>query len=319
MAGVSVGTVSNVLNRPDYVSDQNRARVLQVMEEVGFVRNDLARQLRQKKSNTYGFIVLSLENPFFGALAHAGQAQAEEWGHTVVVGSSDYSKEREDRYVELFELQQVRGIVISPLDGVSQQLASTAERGTPLVLLHDADERSPYPSVYLDGVKGGRLAVEHLVERRRGRVMFAGGPMSQIVDRLTGASQATAAAGAALQVVETPDMTVADGISLAGRIASASRSERPDGIFAANDQLALGLIQGLLHSGISVPGEVAVVGFDDIPFASSGLVPLTTIRQPASEIAAAAIQLLHEQHPTISGPRQTRVRLDPELIVRQST
>ncbi|WP_368498048.1 LacI family DNA-binding transcriptional regulator [Herbiconiux sp. A18JL235] len=318
-AGVSVGTVSNVLNRPDYVSDENRVKVQRAMSELGFIRNDLARQLRQKQSRTYGLITLSLTNPFFGEVAHAAQAQAERDGFTVLVGSSDFSPEREDRYIELFELQQVRGLMIAPNSGVSERLQAMRRRGVPIVLFDSVGRHEGFSAVFLDGVEGGRLAGEHLIRSGRRRLLFTGGPLAQVSDRLAGVSDAvTKAEGVSLQVIETSDMTVSDGLSVGLQIVGLPEALRPDGVFAANDQMAFGIIQALTQAGLEVPAAIGVIGYDDIPFAATGTVPLTTVRQPVEEIATAAVTLLHEQAELGSAFSPQTVRLQPELILRRS-
>jgi LacI family transcriptional regulator len=318
-AGVSVGTVSNVLNRPEYVSNENRAKVQRAMSDLGFVRNDLARQLRQKQSHTYGLITLSLTNPFFGEVAHAAQAQAELEGFTVLVGSSDFNPQREDRYIELFELQQVRGLMIAPNSGVSERLEAMRRRGVPIVLFDSVEQHDGFSSVFMDGVQGGRLAADHLIRAGRRRLLFTGGPLPKVTDRLTGISAAvTKAQGVSLQVIETADMTVSEGIAVGRRLAVLPENLRPDGVFAANDQLAFGIIQALNQGGIAVPSQMSIVGYDDIPFAATGAVPLSTVRQPVEEIASTAVSLLHDQAELGSAFVPQTVRLPPELIVRES-
>ncbi len=318
-AGVSVGTVSNVLNRPDYVSEENRVRVQRAMADLGFVRNDLARQLRQKQSRTYGLITLSLTNPFFGAVAHAAQAHAELEGFTVLVGSSDFSPSREDRYIELFELQQVRGLMVAPNAGVSERLEAMRRRGVPIVLFDSVEQHEGFSSVSLDGVEGGRLAGEHLLRAGRTRLLFTGGPLPQVTDRLTGVSGVVSqSSGASLQVIATSDMTAVDGLAVGRQIIEMPEDARPDGVFAANDQLAFGIIQALTQAGIDVPSQVAVVGYDDISFAATGAVPLTTVRQPVEEIAGTAVGLLHEQAELGAAFVPRTVQLQPALVVRRS-
>jgi LacI family transcriptional regulator len=320
-AGVSVGTVSNVLNQPDQVSPRSLQRVTAAMQELGFVRNEMARQLRRGGSNLFGLVTLSLSNPFFGDIAHAAEVAAEESGFTVLTGSSDQNQQREDRYVDLFEVQKVRGLMIAPLDGISPRLAQMRSRGTPMVIFDSRVDPEHYSSVQMDGVAGGYAAVQHLIQTGRRRLVFAGGPLSQVIDRLTGASKAVNEnPGVTLSIMETRDLSVIEGLNLGRRLAELPRAEQPDGVFAANDLLAVGLLEAfMMQSRLSVPDDIAIVGYDDIDFASSTAVPLTSVKQPRELIAQEAIRMLLAEARDPEGFVHERLMLAPELIVREST
>jgi LacI family transcriptional regulator len=320
-AGVSVGTVSNVLNQPEQVTPRNLERVQRAMEELGFVRNEVARQLRHGGSTVLGMVTLSHSNPFFGDIAHAAEIAAEEFGYTVVTGSSDQDQQREDRYIDLFEVQRVRGLMIAPLDGVSPRLAQMRARGTPVVIFDHRVDTEHYSSVQMDGVAGGYLAIKHLIESGRRRLVYAGGPLNQVIDRLTGASKAVQEhTGVSLTIMETSDLSVQEGRALGARIGGLPAAERPDGVFAANDMLAIGILQELLLTeGVSVPDDIAIVGYDDIEFAESTMVPLTSIRQPREQIAREAIRMLLAEAESPDGFEHERRMLEPKLIVRAST
>ena len=245
-ARVSVGTVSNVLNKPEIVSPATLERVQSVMDELGFVRNDLARQLKMGGGTTLGMIVLNLANPFFGDLAHACEAAAEALGHTVIVGSSDQLSQREDRYIDLFEEQRVRGMLIAPLGGSTERIERLARRGMPVVLFDINAGEGAFCSVALDGTIGGQQAASHLIETGRRRLAFLGGPLHQVEDRWRGAQRAVAQAdGVSLRHLATEDQTIAEGRRVGEEISALPEAERPDGIFAANDLLALGVMQAL--------------------------------------------------------------------------
>lgn len=320
-AGVSVGTVSNVLNYPDRVSQKTVTKVRATMSEIGFVRNDLARQLRMGRSNAIGLVVGNVANPFFADLAHELEAAAEEAGYTVVIGSSDQNPDRELRYIDLFDEQRVRGLLIVPQHGLTERLARLRATGTPAVLFDSNVESDQVCSVGLDGVAGGYIAVKHLIETGRRRLVVAGGPLSQISDRVSGASRAAREhPEVTLSIMETSDLTVDEGRKVAERILALRVEDRPDAVFAANDLLAIGLLQTLiLDRGLSVPGDIAIVGYDDIDFAASTVVPLTTIRQPRETLARAALKLLEEESSGFAGHRHGRHLLQPELIIRASS
>ncbi|MET4783189.1 substrate-binding domain-containing protein [Glaciihabitans sp. UYNi722] len=320
-AGVSIGTVSNVLNHVKTVTSANLEKVQASMLELGFVRNDLARQLRMGGGNTIGLVVLNVANPFFADLAHALEAEAEANGHTIILGSSDQDADRENRYIDLFEEQRVRGMLIAPLDGVTPRLSRLRSRGAPVVLFDSTADPEQFCSVTLDGTAGGYMATRHLIDTGRRRIVFAGGPLPQVSERLAGASRAAReSAGVTLSLIETGDLTVAEGRIVGDQILQQRPEERPDAIFAANDLLAVGILQSLiLAEDLKVPDDIALIGYDDIDFAASTMVPLSTIRQPRELIAREALRLLEEEADPASGHVHARHLFTPELIVREST
>lgn len=319
-AGVSIGTVSNVLNKPEIVATRTRELVQSVIEELGFVRNDLARQLKMGRGKTLGMIVLSVANPFFADLAHACEAAAEEAGYTVVLGSSDHLQAREERYMDLFEEQRVSGMLITPTNGATQRMKSKHNRGMRMVLFDALADESEFCSVALDGLEGGKLAVSHLVETGRKRIAFVAGASYLIEDRWEGANWVCDRnPGVSLERLDTVDQSVAAGHATGLAIAERPPEERPDAIFAGTDQLAIGLMQALvLTKDIDVPRDIAIIGYDDIDYAASAIIPLTTIRQPTDAIAREAIRLIEADSQDVPHDHE-RIRLMPELIVRAST
>ncbi|CAH0190043.1 LacI family DNA-binding transcriptional regulator [Plantibacter cousiniae (nom. nud.)] len=326
-AGVSVGTVSNVLNRPEKVSPVTVDRVHAAIDELGFVRNDAARQLRAGRSRSVGLVVLDVGNPFFTDVARGAEDRADAEGWSVLLGNSDESIDRERAYLDLFEEQRVAGVLITPLGDDLTRLSRLRDRGTPTVLVDRQTEDTSFSSVAVDDVAGGRLAVEHLIGLGRRRIAVVGGPSSlrQVVDRVAGARQAVdaAAAGGAdvtLEVVETTALTVLQGRSAGEAIRNRPRDEWPDGVFAANDLLAMGVLQAFSMLGsVRVPDDIALIGYDDIDFASAAVVPLSSIRQPSALIGHTAVELLLRE--ADAGDRRVpeQIVFQPELVVRQST
>jgi LacI family transcriptional regulator len=321
-AGVSVGTVSNVLNRPDKVAEATVARVIAAIDELGFIRNDAARQLRAGHSKTIGLVVLDVRNPFFTDVARGAEDQAAQAGLTVILGNSDENSERESAYLDLFEEQRVHGVLISPFGDITARLARLRDRGIPAVLVDRSSGDSAFSSVSVDDIAGGRLAVEHLVAQGRTRIAFIGGPMEirQVTDRLAGARLAIGEhPSASLEVVEVDALSVLAGRAAGVAIVERAPADRPDAIFAANDLVAMGVLQALMmQAEVRVPQEIALIGYDDIDFASAAVVPLSSIRQPSALIGRTAVEILLEQaDDPATPPRQ--VVFEPELVVREST
>ncbi len=322
-AGVSLGTVSNVLNRPDRVSAATRSRVEHAMAQLGFVRNESARALRVGRSSVLAYVVLDAGNPFFTDVAAGVEQAAEEAALSVYLCNSDQRAEREHDYLENLEQQRVQGILITPVDPESPQLAAVAARGTPVVVLDRRRTAQDLCSVSVDDRHGGRVALEHLLDLGHQRVAFVGGPstIGQVRDRLAGALEAWSAAGRAredLVVVETMALTVAEGRVAGERLAGMTRGRRPTAAFCANDLLALGLLQQTIATGHRVPEQLAIVGYDDIEFAAAAAVPLSSVRQPRRLLGSTAAAMLLDEAAG-ADHRHEQVVFTPELVARSST
>jgi len=322
-AGVSLGTVSNVLNRPDRVSPQTRARVEQAMRDLGFVRNESARQLRAGHSRMLAYVLLDARNPFFTDVAEGAEKAAEAAGLSLFLCHSDNRASREGDYLAHLVEQRVQGILVTPVDPHAAVLDDVRRNGTPLVIVDRTRDDQEFCSVAVDDVLGGRLAVEHLLERGHTRIAFIGGPQSigQVRDRLEGARQAFADAGLPdnqLTVVSTDGLTVVEGRSAGERLLGISARRRPTAAFCANDLLALGVLQQLSTSGRSVPGDLAIMGYDDIEYAAAAAVPLTSVRQPRQELGRRAAELVLDEADNPDHLHQ-QVVFTPELVARRST
>lgn len=322
-AGVSVGTVSNVMNQPDKVAAATVVRVQAVIAELGFVRNDAARQLRAGRSRSIGLVVPDAGNPFFADVARGAEARADDDMLAVLLGNSDEDPSREDNYLDLFREQRVNGVLITPASDDIEKLERVQAAGIPVVLVDREVPGSAFSSVSVDDVEGGFLAAQHLLQIGRRRLAFVGGPASiaQVAHRLEGARRAVdEVPGASLDVITMPALTVLHGRAAGEEIAAQTEGERPDGVFAANDLLAVGLLQALtMFRTLRVPEDIALVGYDDIDFATATVVPLTSVRQPAQLIGRTAVELLLRSIADPDGDYERRVRFRPELVVRQST
>jgi LacI family transcriptional regulator len=309
-AGVALGTVSNVLNNPDRVSAKTLTKVQKAIAELGFVRNDAARQLRAGSSRSIGLIVPDVRNPFFTDIARGAEDAANQQNLAVLLANSDDEIEREQAMLSLFEEQRVRGVLVSPTGDNLEYLKLAQERGTKIVLV---DRKSKhFSSVSVDDIAGGYLAAKHLIDCGRTRIAFIGGPLNtqQIADRLSGAKKAISEnPNASLEVIETATLSVQAGRAIGNQL------NKFDGVFAANDLLAIGIMQACVVDGkIRIPQDLSLVGYDDIDFAAAAIVPLTSVRQPSAEIGRAAIELLVNEN-----LRPENIEFQPELIVRESS
>lgn len=320
-AGVSVTTVSNVLNSTNRISKGTRQRVLAAVKELGYVRNAAAHQLRAGSSTTIGLIVPDGSNPFYSAIARGAEDAALERGGIVLVGNSHESQDRESRYVEIFEQQRVQGMLIAPVADTAARIDQLRQRGVTAVVVGHVDQPVPCSSVSIDNVAGGYLATKHLLDTGRRRIAFLGPTdVPGSADRLAGARMAVAKAhDASLEVVDPEGLTVDAGREAGVRLIDRGPDALPDGIFCANDLLATGLLYAfLIMRQLRVPDDVAIIGYDDISFAASAIVPLSSIRQPAVQIGRTAVELLGEE---LEDPdrHHRHVLFPPELVVRDST
>ena len=321
-AGVSVGTVSNVLNRPESVSERTRAKVEQAISHLNFVRNASARQLRSGEVSTVGAVVLDIANPFFTEMARGIEDRLAQDDHTLMLCSSDENPEREARFLRLFSERGVRGVIATPSHGSLDSLLRLRDHGIDVVLL---DHTSPVPdlaSVAVDDVRGASLAMEHLITQGHRRFAFLNGPLNlrQCVDRRDGVYRTLQAHG--LDPAEVLEEVALDTLNAdagdAGVHALWSRpGPRPTAIFCANDFAALGALRALRELEVDIPAEMAVVGYDDVLFASMLTTPLTSVRQPMHTLGWTAADMLLSQRS--SGPEAEQVEFEPELVVRASS
>lgn len=321
LAGVSLGTVSNVLNRPHRVTAANVARVQDAMAQLGFVRNESARHLRAGRSSTVGYVMLDATNPFFTDVSSGIESTAEAESLSLFLCNSSNRAEREVAHLERLREMRVAGILVTPLDPSAGHLAEIAA-SVPLVVV-GARTSHEICSVSVDDVLGGQLAIQHLVDLGHERAAFVGGPsdLTQVKDRIEGARQAWREAGldgANLTVLGTEGLDVDQGRAAGERLAGLPKRRRPTAVFCANDLLALGMLQHAIATGCQVPGDLAIVGYDDIDFARAAAIPVTSVSQPRAELGRAAGRLLIEESNTSGHVHHNQV-FKPELVARQST
>jgi len=322
LAGVSLGTASNVLNNPSIVATETRRRVLDAIAKTGFVRSTAAHQLRVGKSRTIGVVLLDLANPFFAEMVKGAEAVLRENGYVLVVCSSDESKEQEKRYLRALEEHRVDGLLITPVERDLASIGALAARGVPTVLLDREGAKTGLCSVTVDDVRGGELAASHLLGLGHAHIAFVNGPTSirQCADRRQGVRRAFKRKGLSpdegLRELVAPALSVEQGERAAGLLLA--QRPLPTAVMCANDLLALGVLKGLTKAGVAVPDEVALVGYDDVAFASMLSPPLTSVRQPKYELGVSAATLLLEE--TEGADHEHRsVRFEPELVVRASS
>lgn len=318
-AGVSLGTVSNVLNRPETVAESTRHAVLEAIDELGYVRNASASRLRAKKSTVMGVLVVDYANPFVTAYVEAAEQALAAHGYSAVVAGTGFDCGRVERQLQLMEEFRVAGIVLPPVftSELGPRIEAMRARGMSFAYVGGIGPVVNGCSTEIDQLDGGRLAGEHLLEIGRRRLVFVAGPrhldFSNV--RLEGLRAAAAERDdVQIDVVWVDNLTGLDGHGATDAILA----HDPDAVFCANDLTALGVLRGLIERGRRVPDDIALVGYDDISFAEIAAVPLTTIRQPAVAIGTTAAELLVAEA-NETGHVHRHVSFAPELVIRGST
>ncbi|NPV54180.1 MAG: LacI family DNA-binding transcriptional regulator [Firmicutes bacterium] len=321
-AGVSKSTVSRVVNNIPVVDMDTKRRVLEVIKELGYSPNDIARGLATKRTGTIGLIINDITNPFFPELARGVEDVMRAYNRNVFLCNTDGRPEREASYIQLLFQKRVDGIIFASVRIGTTDLSALAKRNMPFVLAgrelsgHDAD------LVIVDNVLGGYQATRHLLDLGHTRIAFIAGTqgVSASIDREKGYLKAMAEAGLAADQcqIEAGDFKQEGGYAAAKRLLQTEKV--PTAIFAANDLMAIGALEAIFEAGLRVPEDISLVGFDDIPPASLHLVQLTTVAQPKYDIGAIAARLLLEKIESPQAQREPqRIILPPKLQIRKTS
>lgn len=321
--GVHVSTVSRTFSTPNLVNPETRVRVLAIAEDLGYRPNRAARALITGRTTNLGLIVADIANPFFPPMIKAAQGQARLRDHHVFVADTDEDPAVEEELVRALATQ-VDGILLcSPR--MSNNSIELLAREVPLVVVNRVVTN--LPAVVMDVASGARQAIDHLVRLGHRDLVYVSGPRSSWTNREISKAAVAAARSrsARLTVIGPVPPTQAGGAAAAQLL----RPGTATAVLAYNDLVAIGLLEALRAAGIDVPGEVSIVGIDDIPLA--GLVKLTTVSTPTAAAGRAAVDLLLQQDQPRSGrganrpvpeqhrPTHAHLKLPTTLIPRQST
>jgi len=295
-AGVSHSTVSRALGDSSLVSAETKARIQRLAHDMGYSPDAQARSLVMGRTRTIGVVVTTIADPFIGEIVQAVESTANDHGYTVILVSSNAESDREIKAVEMLRSKRVDGVIVTS-SRVGALYQDYLERlGVPVVLINSHSQQGGVYTfaVNVDNRHGGCLATEHLIQLGHRRIAYLTGPAdhSDDLDRLAGYRQALAEAGVAFDPALVVQGTGrADGGKRALPVLRALQAP-PTAVFCYNDVTAIGLMHAARQAGLSIPGDLAVVGFDDIPFASYIHPPLTTIAQPKLEMGKSAVAMM---------------------------
>jgi LacI family transcriptional regulator len=321
LSGVSKSTVSNVIRGADYLADETRERVLAAIEELGYRPNALARSLQRRRTAMLGLVVGDLANPFFAELSRLIEQHAAQAGYATIICNTDGGAEAERRKLGLLLEQRVSGVVMLHFSGEHELIVSAEQANVPVVGVSTYDRT--FDCIAIDDAKGARLAVEHLIGLGHERVAYVPSsyPEASVnAARSRGWSETLRRAGLPRpEVVILPDDPGEHDAALAALM---DAPDAPTGFFVGNDMTALHFVDALERTGLSVPRDASVVGFDDIAVASLGRIALTTIRQPTQELARRGVERLLSliaAGPELKPGRSMPRRMKPQIVVRGST
>lgn len=322
-AGVSHSTVSRALSDSPLITEATKVRIQRLAQEMGYSPDAGARSLVMRRTCTVGVVVTTIADPFSAEVMEGIEDVAYAHGYAVLLAASQDDPEREVAAVEMLRSQRVAAVIVtsSRVGALHQERLSAA--GVPVILLnsHSQQFSSHTLSVRVDDVHGGRLATEHLLalgHRRIAHVLGLAGH-SPSTDRLEGYRAALAAAG----ILPAPALIVAGDGRLGGGEAAfgllMQAAPRPTAVFCYNDMTAIGLLRAARQAGLNVPRDLAVIGFDDIPFAAYTAPALTTIAQPKFEMGRRAMQMALSLMAGADAADARNIVLEGRLVVREST
>jgi DNA-binding LacI/PurR family transcriptional regulator len=324
-AGVSHPTVSRALSDSPLVSEETKARVQRLAREMGYSPNALARGLVTRQTCSVGVVVTTIADPFVAEIVQGIEATALDHGYTVILCNSGAVPEREITAVEMLRSKRVDGVIVTSSRVGALYLEHLERIGVPIVLINNHNEQSGRYTftVTVDNRHGGQLATAHLVQLGHQRIGYVTGPANSSSDlgRLAGYHQALFEGGIEPDpVLVVPGNGRPDGGERALELMS-SMDELPTAVFCYNDMTAIGLVHAARRAGLSIPHDLAVVGFDDILFASYLYPPLTTIAQPRVEMGQRAMHMMLSLITAgeDGGEQLANIVVQGKLIVRAST
>ncbi len=324
LARVSHTTVSRALNDRPRVSRKTRERIRAIAKKLNYQPNVVARSLKIRRTRTLGLVITTIINPFYPELAQGIENTALEMGYNIILCSTNYDISLERQHIDVLRGKGVDGIIFTSTHMHDPNVEGLINEKFPIILvnrrIYDESVANRVDYVVVDNVYGGFIAIEHLVRMGHRRIgIISGLPQSSAsVERLQGVKKALAENGLEFEpdLVFEGDFLKASGIRAARKFSS--MTHRPTAVFAVNDYMALGAMEGFIEEGFRIPHDIALIGFNDIEISRMRNIELTTIGQKTYEMGSIAVRALVEK---IEGETQGLVKqiiLEPELLVRKS-
>lgn len=318
-AGVSIATVSRVINGLPNVRPELRRKVLRVVKKLNYQPSRTAQRLRAKRSRVIGLVISDIQNPFFTSVVRGAEDAAYEQGYSLVLCDSDEDPEKEKLYTDVMRAEGVAGVIVATTSDAHSHIQNLLAHNIPVVAIDRQVKDRRVDSVVVANAKGAFMAMEHLLQlghRRIGDVSMRFLPTGK--ERQAGYLRALRKYGVrgSRRLMRSGVPKPEEGYELARQLLSLD--PRPTAIFVDNNMMMLGALQAIRESGVRVPQELSVVGFDDVPWATLLNPPLTVVAQPTHELGRRAVEqvLRRLDQPGVTG---THFQLMPRLIIREST
>jgi LacI family transcriptional regulator len=323
LANVSQGTVSNVVNHPERVTEATRLKVQRAIDMLQYRPSGLARSLAMGSMRALGLVLSDLQNSLFIDIARGAERAAQEEDAAVLLANSDGRLDSEERYLRMFTETRVLATLVTLNDTKHyHRVVSASSRDSALVILNFDPGEATHCAVHVDNALGARLAIQHLVETGRSRIALVTvpGSLQPVVERRRGFTTALSDAGIAPAAeILVEELSRADGYKAGLDLIPLIQSGAVDAVFAMADLVAAGIAQAILGtSSLRIPEDVAIVGYDDNHAAWDSPTPLTTIAQPGEEMGYTGVSLALEEISDEAHEHRI-VTLSPRLLVRAST
>jgi LacI family transcriptional regulator len=324
VACVSSMTVSRALNSKGRIDPETRERVLAIARDLQYQPNFIARSLVMKRTRTLGLVITTIVNPFYPELAQGIESTAQELGYSIILCCTHSDPAREKQYTEMLRGKGVDGIIFTSAHVNDPTMVELAEEGFPFVLVNRRTyhplvrERVDYVGV--DNVRGGFLAVEHLIRLGHTRIGVIGGSRdsSAGLERLEGGRRAFEAYDLQSRPEWFREGDFLRGSGYEGGRDLLGMADPPTALFAANDYMAFGAYEAVVEAGRKIPEEIALVGFNDIEFSAMKGVELTTIGQKKFDLGGQAVRMLVTRIEAAEGTAPKETVLQPELVIRKT-
>ena len=316
-AGVSTATVSRVINKNSVVSRITELQVKKAIQKLGYKPNRSARNLRAGKVNRVGVLFADIQNPFFTSVLAGIESSLQKADYVLLLGNANENPKTEEIHLQVFQEEGVAGIILASVSNSSDEYKKIIQAGIPIVALDRSIEDFNIDSISINNVEAAEIATNHLLNLGHNNIAFIGGPEKISTARLRkeGYQRALQSKGFKNGKIELGNFRQDGGYHSMKRILAEDRV--PSAVLVSNNLMTLGALQAIHENGLKIPKDIALVGFDDMPWATSLQPPLTVIAQPTYDMGSIAVRLLLDRIENPNNPVQ-QVILHSFLIVRES-
>ena len=322
LSGVSKSTVSRVINRKKYVSKKNREKVLSIINELGYIPNNIARSLVTNKTHTIGLIIPDITNPFYSETAKIIENTTRELGYSLIICNTDNRHDLQSKYIDILKQKKVDGIIFGSVRINDTNISNISVQELPYITYHRKLENGNSNYIISDDIAGIKIAVKHLVDLGHKDIAYISGPTiySTGINRLKGFIESRNI----FNLNNSNDLIKEGGYSeeQSWKITKEiiNLNPRPTAIIAANDIMAISALDCILHHGLSVPKDISLIGYDNINLASHARIQLTTISVAKKDMAKKIANLLiKEIINKKNSSKLIQIKLKPKLIIRNTT